>query len=59
MVEPSGVVGLAVALWDEGFRRVCAARGEGGWDLGVVLSGGNVGVEAVGRLFGGGGGGEG
>ena len=54
VVEPSAVVGLAVALWDEGFRRVVEERGgEGGWDVGVVFSGGNVGVEALGELFGG------
>ncbi|MCJ1436957.1 hypothetical protein MMC27_006340 [Xylographa pallens] len=59
VVEPSAVVGLAVALWDEGFRRVVEERGgEGGWDVGVVFSGGNVGVEALGGLFGGEGMGE-
>ncbi|MCJ1294330.1 Bifunctional acetohydroxyacid reductoisomerase [Xylographa carneopallida] len=56
VVEPSAVVGLAVALWDEGFRRVVERRGgREGWDVGVVLSGGNVGVEALGGLFRGGG----
>lgn len=51
-VEPSAVVGVAVVLWDEGFRRLVQERGgEDGWDVGVVLSGGNVGVEAVGRLW--------
>lgn len=51
-VEPSAVVGLAVVLWDEGFRTLVQERGgEAGWDVGVVLSGGNVGVEAVGRLW--------
>ncbi|MCJ1287229.1 hypothetical protein MMC26_006577 [Xylographa opegraphella] len=52
VVEPSAVVGLAVALWDEGFRQLVEERGgEGGWDVGVVFSGGNVGVEALGGLF--------
>ena len=52
-VEPSAVVGLAVVLWDEGFRRLVEERGGvEGWDVGVVLSGGNTTVEAVGRMFG-------
>lgn len=54
VVEPSAVVGLAVALWDEGFRReVERLGGEGGWDVGVVFSGGNLSVDAMGGLFGG------
>ncbi|MCJ1393396.1 hypothetical protein MMC18_006270 [Xylographa bjoerkii] len=52
VVEPSAVVGLAVALWDESFRKCVEERGgHGGWDVGVVFSGGNVGVEALGALF--------
>lgn len=52
VVEPSAVVGVAVALWDEGFRRIVEEEGGAeGWDVGVVLSGGNVGVEALGELF--------
>lgn len=54
VVEPSAVVGLAVCLFDEGFRG--RVEREGGWDVGVVFSGGNVGVEALGGLFGGEGG---
>ncbi len=53
VVEPSAVVGLAVCLFDEGFRGLVEREGGGGWDVGVVLSGGNVGVEALGGLFGG------
>lgn len=54
VVEPSACVGLAVALFDEDFRAMVEREaGEDGWDLGVVLSGGNVGVEAIGKLFGG------
>lgn len=55
LVEPSAAVGLAVALFDEGWRRMVQREGrEGvGWDVGVVLSGGNTTVEAIGRLFGG------
>lgn len=49
MVEPSAAVGLAVALYDEGFRRT--VEKEGPWNLGVVLSGGNTTVEAIGKLF--------
>ena len=56
-VEPSAVVGLAVGLWDEGFRGVVereGGEGEGeGWDVGVVLSGGNTTVEAILGIFGG------
>lgn len=52
VVEPSAVVGLAVALWNEDFRRVVEAEaGEGGWDLGVVFTGGNVNLEGLGKLF--------
>ena len=56
VVEPSAGVGLAVVLWDEGFRRV--VEGWGRADVGVVISGGNVGVEALAGLFAGGRGGE-
>ena len=77
VVEPSAVVGLAVALFDEGFRGVVEREGKGGveregkgvvqregkvddgWDLGVVLSGGNTSVEALASLFGGAGRGTG
>lgn len=52
VVEPSAVVGVAVALFDEEFRgEVERGGGVEGWDLGVVLSGGNTTVEAVGRMF--------
>lgn len=57
VVEPSTCVGLAVALFDEDFRAaVEAAAGDAGWDLGVVLRGGNVDADGLGRLFGGAGG---
>lgn len=53
LVEPSACVPLAVALFDEEFRGMVEREaGEGGWDLGVVFSGGNVGVDAIGRMFG-------
>ncbi|KAL8833292.1 MAG: hypothetical protein Q9170_004351 [Blastenia crenularia] len=51
-VEPSAVVGLAVCLYDEGFRRIVESEGgEEGWDIGVILSGGNTTLEAISRLF--------
>ena len=51
-VEPSAVVGLAVALFDEEFRGLVEREGgEEGWDVGVVLSGGNMTVEALGKMF--------
>lgn len=52
VVEPSAAVGLAVALFDEGWRGEVERQGGGeGWDVGVVLSGGNVAVEAIAALF--------
>ncbi|KAH7148616.1 tryptophan synthase beta subunit-like PLP-dependent enzyme [Dactylonectria macrodidyma] len=52
VVEPSGCVPLAVALFDEDFRSMVEREaGEDGWDLGLVFSGGNVGADAIGRLF--------
>jgi threonine dehydratase len=54
VVEPSGVVGLAVALYNEDFRGYvemeAERQGKDGWDLGIVFSGGNVGLEALGGL---------
>ena len=53
VVEPSACVPLAVALFDEEFRDMVEREaGEAGWDLGLVFSGGNVGVDAIGRMFG-------
>ena len=52
VVEPSAVVGLAVALFNEEFRGLVEREaGEKGWDLGVVFSGGNVSLEVVAGLF--------
>jgi len=52
VVEPSAVVGLATALFNENFRRIVEREGgEEGWDLGIVLSGGNVSLEALGKMF--------
>ena len=51
-VEPSAVVGLAVCLYDEEFRALVEMEGgEEGWNVGVVLSGGNTTVEAVGKMY--------
>ena len=47
-VEPSAVVGLAVVLFNEEFRSLV---GPGEWNVGVVLTGGNTTMEAVGKLF--------
>ena len=52
VIEPSAVVGLAVALFDEEFRGIVERKGgETGWDIGVVFSGGNVGVDGFRELF--------
>ncbi|KAI1109292.1 tryptophan synthase beta subunit-like PLP-dependent enzyme [Nemania sp. NC0429] len=52
VVEPSAAVPLAVALFNEDFRRLAETEGgEDGWDVGVVFSGGNIGLEALGKLF--------
>ncbi|KAL9114608.1 MAG: hypothetical protein Q9227_001286 [Pyrenula ochraceoflavens] len=50
-VEPSAVVGVAVAMFCEEFRRLVPDEG---WDVGIVLTGGNTTVDAVVGLFGGG-----
>ncbi|RDW67367.1 threonine/serine dehydratase [Aspergillus mulundensis] len=52
VVEPSAVVGLAVCLYNEEFRRLVEREAPGGWDLGIVFSGGNTTLEAIGKLFG-------
>ncbi|OWP06871.1 pyridoxal-phosphate dependent enzyme [Marssonina coronariae] len=52
VVEPSAVVGLATALYNEDFRRIAAKEGGAeGWDVGIVISGGNTSVEAIGQMF--------
>ncbi|KAL9624326.1 MAG: hypothetical protein Q9160_001573 [Pyrenula sp. 1 TL-2023] len=64
-VEPSAVVGVAVVGWceewrgwvegvqrEEGEERGEGEEGRKGWDVGIVLSGGNTTVETVRRLFG-------
>ncbi|KAK4245262.1 putative serine racemase [Corynascus novoguineensis] len=52
IVEPSSVVGLAVALFNEDFRSLVEREGgEEGWDLGVVFTGGNVNLDILGSLI--------
>jgi len=51
-IEPSAAVPLAVMLYNEEFRkRVAQEAGEAGWNVGVVLSGGNTTMEAIAKLF--------
>ncbi|KAG8529539.1 uncharacterized protein KY384_006176 [Bacidia gigantensis] len=53
VVEPSACVGLAAVMFCEEFRRlVPSGEGKNGWDVGIVLSGGNVSVEGICGLFG-------
>ncbi|KAJ0120004.1 pyridoxal-phosphate dependent enzyme [Diaporthe amygdali] len=52
VVEPSAAVPLAVVLYNEEFRALVEREaGPEGWDIGVVFSGGNVGLDNLGRLF--------
>ncbi|KAL1849421.1 hypothetical protein Daus18300_013245 [Diaporthe australafricana] len=53
VVEPSAAVPLAVVLYNEEFRALVEREaGPEGWDVGVVFSGGNVGLDKLGALFG-------
>ena len=52
LVEPSAVVGLAVVLYNQEFRRLVEREaGSKGWNLGIVLSGGNTTLDAIAGLF--------
>uniref|UniRef100_L2FWP5 Pyridoxal-phosphate dependent n=1 Tax=Colletotrichum fructicola (strain Nara gc5) TaxID=1213859 RepID=L2FWP5_COLFN len=52
VVEPSGAVPLAVALFNEDFRSMVEKEaGEKGWDLGLVFSGGNMAMEGLRKIF--------
>lgn len=54
-VEPSACVGLAVALFNEDFRSLVEKEaGEEGWNVGIILTGGNTTIDAIMKLFGGG-----
>lgn len=51
-VEPSSAVPLAVVLFNEDFRKMVEKEaGDRGWNIGVVLSGGNTTVDAIAKLF--------
>ena len=51
-IEPSAAVGLAVCLYDEAFRRlVDKEAGKEGWNIGIVLSGGNTTLEAISKMY--------
>ncbi|KAH0566503.1 hypothetical protein GP486_000084 [Trichoglossum hirsutum] len=49
LIEPSAAVPVAVVLFNEEFRKL--VQEEGPWNVGVVLSGGNTTLEAIGKLF--------
>ena len=52
VVEPSAVVGLAVALYDEEFRGLVEREGgEEGWDVGIVLRGWSTSVGGISICF--------
>jgi len=52
VVEPSGCVPLAVVLFNEKFRSLVEREsGRLGWDIGIIFSGGNTTVGAIGELF--------
>jgi threonine dehydratase len=51
-IEPSAAVGVATALYHEGFRKLVEREaGQDGWNVGVILSGGNTTLEAISKLF--------
>ncbi|KAK5674625.1 hypothetical protein LTS10_012626 [Elasticomyces elasticus] len=51
-VEPSAAVPLAVMLYNEDFREMVEQEaGHEGWNVGIILSGGNTTVEAIAKLF--------
>ncbi|CZT17342.1 related to Pyridoxal-phosphate dependent enzyme [Ramularia collo-cygni] len=51
-IEPSAAVPLAVVLYNEEFRKMVAREaGDAGWNIGIILSGGNTTVEAISKLF--------
>lgn len=51
-IEPSAAVPLAVMLYNEDFRKLVEREaGPEGWNVGIILSGGNTTVEAISALF--------
>lgn len=52
VVEPSAVVGLAACLYNEDLRALIQEEGgDEGWDVGVILSGGNTSIAAITEMF--------
>jgi len=52
VVEPSAVVGLAAVLFNEDLRRIIEREGgEAGWNVGVVLSGGNISLDGLAEVL--------
>ncbi|KAJ3523812.1 hypothetical protein NM208_g8689 [Fusarium decemcellulare] len=52
VVEPSAAVPLAVVLYNEEFRTLVEHEaGKAGWDIGIILSGGNMSAEGFAKLF--------
>ncbi len=52
VVEPSAAVPLAVALFNEDFRKMVEnVAGDAGWDVGLVLSGGNISLDRLSQLY--------
>lgn len=51
LIEPSAAVPLAVVLFNEEFRNLLKARNGRMLNVGVVFSGGNTTLEALGKLF--------
>jgi threonine dehydratase len=50
--EPSAAVPLAVMLYNEEFRKVVEREaGPEGWNVGIIISGGNTTMEAIAKLF--------
>ena len=53
VVEPSAAVPLAACLFNEELRRIVADEGgDEGWNVGIILTGGNTTVAAIAKLFG-------
>lgn len=51
-IEPSAATTLAVVLYNEELRKLVEKEaGPEGWNVGIVLSGGNTTVEAIAKLF--------
>ncbi|KAK6429744.1 hypothetical protein LTR95_014105 [Oleoguttula sp. CCFEE 5521] len=51
-IEPSAAVPLAVMLYNEEFRELVQREaGPEGWNVGIILSGGNTTVDAIAAIF--------